>query len=111
MNAVVPATMSDLWFVAGWTMVHFFWLGAITGALALVCRMLLRSTSASVRYGAALATLIVLAALPLATATWLVKYGSLKTIIVETPSPATQSSAESDSLLSLAIPSSNIAAG
>ena len=37
MNAALPANVSDLWFITGWTMIHFLWLGAIVAAAALVC--------------------------------------------------------------------------
>lgn len=74
MNAVSPAHVSDLWFVAGWTMLHFLWIGAIVAAIALGCRALLRRATSNARYSVALASLCLLAALPVVTAAWLLEH-------------------------------------
>ncbi len=74
MNALLHASVSDLWSLAGWTMVHFLWLGAIVAAVATVARVALRSASPNARYAVAIGSLFLLAALPLATAAWLLKY-------------------------------------
>ncbi len=74
MNALLHASVSDLWSLAGWTMVHFLWLGAIVAVLATVARIALRSSSPNMRYAVAIGSLFVLAALPLATAAWLLNY-------------------------------------
>ena len=66
MNALLHASVSDLWSLAGWTMVHFLWLGAIVAAVALVARVALRSASPNARYAVAIGSLFLLAALPLA---------------------------------------------
>lgn len=76
MNAVLPANTSTLWFITGWTMIHFLWLGATVAAVALGARMLLRRVSANSRYAVALASLVLLAALPPSIAAWLVSHYS-----------------------------------
>ncbi len=73
MNAYLPFDAIELWHVAGWTMIHFLWLGTLVGAVALIGRLLLRRADPSVRYAAALCSLILLAALPLAIAAWLIQ--------------------------------------
>ena len=62
----------DVWQVAGWTMLHFLWLGTLAGLMAGACRLVLRRASANVRYVAALACLALLAALPVGIGAWLV---------------------------------------
>ncbi|HEX3600973.1 MAG TPA: M56 family metallopeptidase, partial [Lacipirellulaceae bacterium] len=74
MNIYSLANVSDLWFLAGWTMVHFLWLGTIVAAAAIVARTLLRHAPPIVRYTVALGCLLTLAALPIAAAAWLTKY-------------------------------------
>ncbi len=74
MNAILFANSTTAWLVAGWTMVHFLWLGAIVAAAAFIARALLRRTSPNLRYAVALACLAILAALPVATAAWLLEY-------------------------------------
>src|SRR5262245_47553813 len=64
----------ELWSVAGWTMVHFLWLGTVVGLVAMITRLLAGRASANVRYATALASLSVLAVLPVAIAAWLVAY-------------------------------------
>lgn len=71
MNAFLAGSGVELWNIAGWTMLHFMWLGTVVGAAALVCRMLLRRASANVRYVAAVCCLVVLAGLPCGIAGWL----------------------------------------
>jgi beta-lactamase regulating signal transducer with metallopeptidase domain len=63
------------WHVAGWTMIHFLWLGAIVGAAAGVLYLLLRRCSPNVRYAAALGVLTILSASPLGVAAWVVSTG------------------------------------
>ncbi len=53
-----------LWQIAGWTMLHYFWVGAVLGAAALAVRPKLRSASASVRYLFALGSLLLLSVAP-----------------------------------------------
>jgi beta-lactamase regulating signal transducer with metallopeptidase domain/tetratricopeptide (TPR) repeat protein len=58
------ATPSGAWLLAGWTMLHFLWAGAVLGLLAAAGRRLLRAARPNVRYAFALACLAVLAAAP-----------------------------------------------
>jgi beta-lactamase regulating signal transducer with metallopeptidase domain/thiol-disulfide isomerase/thioredoxin len=62
------------WYVAGWTMLHFLWLGTLVGLVAGVCRLVLRRASANLRYATALVCLVVLAVLPLGIAAMLVEH-------------------------------------
>src|SRR4051812_3405358 len=71
MNTYLPSNGFDLWHIAGWTMIHFLWLGTLVAFAALVSRWLLCRTSANVRYATSLTFLTLLAALPIIIATWL----------------------------------------
>ncbi len=71
MNTSLFASVNNAWLVAGWTMIHFLWLGTLVAVAALLGRLLLRRASPNVRYLTALACLAILAALPVAIATWL----------------------------------------
>ncbi len=51
----------------GWTLVHFVWEGAAVAALLALALLLTRRSTPGLRYGLALGTLVVLAALPIAT--------------------------------------------
>src|SRR5688500_12343953 len=62
-----------LWHVAGWTMVHFLWLGALVGIAAAALRLVLRRASPNARYVAAFTGLAILTALPLFIAGWLMQ--------------------------------------
>ena len=57
---------SRLWQIAGWTMLHYFWVGAALGVLALLVRQRLRPAAAGVRYLFALGSLLLLSMAPLA---------------------------------------------
>ncbi len=59
--------MSDLriWQIAGWTMLHYLWVGGALGAIALIMRRLLTRRAANLRYLAALGCFAVLGAAPL----------------------------------------------
>ncbi|MCI0493104.1 MAG: M56 family metallopeptidase, partial [Planctomycetes bacterium] len=72
MNAYLPFGDVAWWQVAAWTMLHFLWLGTLVGLAAMACRFAMRHASAETRYGASLACLVVLAALPVGIAAWLV---------------------------------------
>lgn len=64
MNALLQLDGVAWWHVAGWTMLHYLWMGALVGVAALVSRVVLRRAAANVRYAAALTCLAVLAVLP-----------------------------------------------
>src|SRR4051794_10143442 len=74
MNAPMSSSHFDLWLVAGWTMIHFLWLGTLVALAALVSRWLLCRTSANVRYVVALTCLMMLAAMPITIVVWLYEY-------------------------------------
>lgn len=57
-----------LWEIAGWTMLHYFWVGAALGVVALLVRQRLQSSGASVRYLVALGSLLLLSIAPAAIA-------------------------------------------
>jgi beta-lactamase regulating signal transducer with metallopeptidase domain len=59
---------SRLWEIAGWTMLHYFWVGAALGVAAICVRRALRTGSANVRYAAASGSLFLLAVAPLVIA-------------------------------------------
>jgi WD40 repeat protein/beta-lactamase regulating signal transducer with metallopeptidase domain len=52
------------WLAIGWTMLHFLWVGGLIGIAAGVVLRVLRGATPEVRYGAALASLAMLAAAP-----------------------------------------------
>ncbi|HJQ80743.1 MAG TPA: M56 family metallopeptidase, partial [Lacipirellulaceae bacterium] len=64
----------DMWHLAGWTMVHFLWLGALVGIAAAGCRLVLRRATPNARYIAAMVSLAVLAAMPLGIAAWIMQH-------------------------------------
>jgi beta-lactamase regulating signal transducer with metallopeptidase domain len=74
MNTHLFASVENMWILAGWTMIHFLWLGTLVALAALISRWLLRRTSANVRYAVALTCLAILAAMPMAIAMWLHQY-------------------------------------
>src|SRR5688572_7541778 len=59
--------------LAGWTMLHFLWIGGLIAVVAVVLRLALRRVRPQVRYLAAVAMLAVFAAAPVAIAAWLVQ--------------------------------------
>jgi beta-lactamase regulating signal transducer with metallopeptidase domain/5-hydroxyisourate hydrolase-like protein (transthyretin family) len=59
---------SRLWQVAGWTMLHYFWVGGALGVAALLLRQRLRSAAAGARYLVALGSLLLLSIAPAAVA-------------------------------------------
>jgi len=58
-------TASSVWLALGWTFLHVVWLGLIVGLIAATLRRLLRRARPEIRHGAALASLMVLAATPI----------------------------------------------
>ncbi len=53
-----------IWQVAGWTMLHYLWVGGGLGTATLALRWVLRSAAANVRYLAALGGLALMTAAP-----------------------------------------------
>ena len=62
---------ASLWQLAGWTMIHSLWLGAIVALAGGFLRLACRRAAPHTRYAISLATLALLAATPLAAAAWL----------------------------------------
>jgi beta-lactamase regulating signal transducer with metallopeptidase domain len=63
---MIPLT--ELWRLAGWTMLHYLWIGLAIGAVAVIVRIALRRTSPIVRYSAQLVMFAMLAFAPLVIA-------------------------------------------
>src|SRR6266480_3709194 len=59
---------SPAWWRAGWTMVHYLWLGAALGGMAWGTRMMLGRADARVRYAVAMLWLMALAVTPVGIA-------------------------------------------
>jgi HEAT repeat protein/beta-lactamase regulating signal transducer with metallopeptidase domain len=74
----------------GWALVHFVWQGAAAAVLLGILLALTRPAAARARYGFAVATLVIMLALPVATALRLAGRESTPSgpAAVETPSPA-----------------------
>ena len=70
-------SISWWWSVAGWTMLHYMWLGALIGMLAWSSKQALRiryvDDSANVRYVVALFWLLLLAVAPIGLAAWVAR--------------------------------------
>jgi beta-lactamase regulating signal transducer with metallopeptidase domain len=71
MNAILRFDGGELWHLAGWTMLHFLWLGTAIGAGAMALRLSVHRAPANVRYVVAIASLLALAASPIGIAVWL----------------------------------------
>src|SRR5882724_10369013 len=65
----------ELWQLAGWTMLHFIWVGSLMGLAAAICRVISRRAAPSVRYAVALGCLLMLAGSPGGIAAWLIAHG------------------------------------
>ena len=67
----IPMPMgSPLWIAAGWTMFHFFWVGAAIGLSGLLGRRALRGVRPEVRYVLALTILAAMTVAPAAIFAW-----------------------------------------
>jgi beta-lactamase regulating signal transducer with metallopeptidase domain len=73
MNAWFIQT-EELWQLAGWTMLHFLWLGAVAALAGGVLRFAAHRAAPTVRYALSLTTLAILVVLPFAIAAWLSSY-------------------------------------
>jgi len=76
MNALEVLAGLNWWAIAGWTMLHYLWLGLMVGAAAGVLRFALRRASANARYAAAVVCLAALAVLPVGVGVWVAGVGS-----------------------------------
>src|SRR5262245_5435993 len=68
MNAILFRDAVSAWNLAGWTMIHFLWLGTLVVLIAFITKWLLRRGNPNIRYVVALTSLGVLTGLPLAIA-------------------------------------------
>ncbi len=66
--------LSSVWRLAGWTMLHYLWVGGVMAALAAAGRRMLRQVHPDVRYGYAVASLTTLAVAP-AFIAWTISRG------------------------------------
>jgi hypothetical protein len=74
MNIYLFASVESGWLLAGWTMIHFLWLGALVTVAVFAGRWMLRRASANARYAVALSCFALLAALPPAIAACLATF-------------------------------------
>jgi beta-lactamase regulating signal transducer with metallopeptidase domain/HEAT repeat protein len=61
---------SPLWTAAGWTMLHYLWIGGLVGLLAAVLRRMTVTWGAEARYRLALVLLVLLATAPVGLFAW-----------------------------------------
>lgn len=59
------------WHLAGWTMIHYLWIGGLIGVVAYLLRLPIRRRTPNLRYALTLACFFALAAAPVGIATWL----------------------------------------
>ncbi|APW61983.1 M56 family metallopeptidase [Paludisphaera borealis] len=78
---------SPAWTAAGWTMLHFLWVGAALTALAAIGRRAMRRAHPDVRHAFALATLAALALAPAAIA-WTIADGPRSAVAIPRESKA-----------------------
>jgi beta-lactamase regulating signal transducer with metallopeptidase domain/protein involved in polysaccharide export with SLBB domain len=58
----------NAWLLAGWTMLHFFWVGALVAAAGAIVRLAVRRCGPNVRYASSLAMLAAVACAPVVIA-------------------------------------------
>ena len=63
--------LSPHWQIAGWTMLHFLWLGTLVAAVGILARTATRRINPTIRYAQSLAVFAVLALLPVGIAAWI----------------------------------------
>jgi beta-lactamase regulating signal transducer with metallopeptidase domain len=68
-----------------WALVHFLWQGALVGLAALVALSLLKKNSAAVRYAVAAGALLLMVALPVATAVRLARLPATGPTLADAP--------------------------
>lgn len=77
MNESVAFAGDGVWDIAGWTMLHFLWIGTLIGGLAVLGRIVFRRASANVRYATALVCLSLMTVAPVVIAVWLASNGAV----------------------------------
>jgi beta-lactamase regulating signal transducer with metallopeptidase domain len=85
MNTILRFDGGELWQLAGWTMLHFAWIGGVVGVVAFACWVITRRAPANVRYVVALVCLGAMAASPGGVAAWLVVHGFVASVGADTP--------------------------
>jgi beta-lactamase regulating signal transducer with metallopeptidase domain len=65
----------DWWRLAGWTMLHYLWVGAALGLAAFAARRAVQGFSPQIRYGVAVACLALIAAAPIGIVCYLIERG------------------------------------
>ena len=96
-------TQSRLWMTAGWTMLHFLWVGTCIAILAAVIRRTYKSASPHVKYGLNLAFFIALALSPVVMFSFMMKDSSHRRIPA-TAQAVTQTQSSSNCGLQAPIP-------
>ena len=69
---VADLASSTAWRLAGWTMLHYLWVGSLLGGFAAIGRLTIRPGRVEARYAQGLVSLILLAIAPAVIAAWLV---------------------------------------
>ncbi|MGI9455831.1 MAG: hypothetical protein ACR2NU_04675, partial [Aeoliella sp.] len=64
-------TMPQLWQLAGWTMIHFLWIGAALAAMTALFRLPLGRVAPAIRYAVTLVCFFAISTAPLVVAAWL----------------------------------------
>ena len=67
MNTIEMLLVQPIFQAVGWALVHFVWQGALVAILFASLRVVLRRSTANVRYALACASLLLMLALPVAT--------------------------------------------
>jgi beta-lactamase regulating signal transducer with metallopeptidase domain/protein involved in polysaccharide export with SLBB domain/predicted nucleic acid-binding Zn-ribbon protein len=75
----------NAWLLAGWTMLHFIWVGALVAAAGAIVRLAVRRCGPNVRYASSLAMLAVVACAPVVIACALVRNPALMACAWEPP--------------------------
>ena len=85
MNTILRVDGGELWQLAGWTMLHFLWVGTLIGLAAAIGRVIVRRAAPSVRYAVALGCLCMLGGSPGGIAAWLVVHGFASSVRPDAP--------------------------
>ena len=85
MNTSLQLGGVELWQLAGWTMLHFLWVGSLIGVAAAIGRVIVRRAAPSVRYAVMLGCLCMLGGSPGGIAAWLVVHGFASSVRPDAP--------------------------